>query len=213
MGNLRQLNNFVLLPIGITVLLCIVFYQYSDNETENAPDEETAISIQDELVFETEPKPLVETEAEAMPDPEEQKPSISNVQTEVAPPPVPSPGEVRNTPGTITGSVDGRPYVFEVRRTPEERAQGLSGRSGLTDDEGMLFIFDYDARHGFWMKDMLFALDIIWLDADMNVVHAETDVSPDTYPRSFVPTVPARYVLEINAGTYKNGPVSFALSE
>ena len=213
MGNLRQLNNFVLLPIGITVILCIVFYQYNDNEIENTLEEKTAANIQDELVFETEPKPLVETEAEAMLDPEEQKPSIGDVQTEVAPPPVLSPGEVRNSPGTITGSVDGRTYAFEVRRTPEERAQGLSGRSGLADNEGMLFIFDYDARHGFWMKDMLFALDIIWLDADMNVVHAETDVSPDTYPRSFVPTVPARYVLEINAGTYKNGPVSFALSE
>ncbi len=50
------------------------------------------------------------------------------------------------------------------------------------------------------MKDMRFSIDILWLSADGVVVHMAQNVSPSTYPQSFVPTKPARYVLEVLAG-------------
>src|SRR3989338_5701660 len=50
-----------------------------------------------------------------------------------------------------------------VADTPESRERGLSGRDGLASDEGMLFVFQNDGYHTFWMKDMLFSIDIIWL--------------------------------------------------
>jgi len=86
-----------------------------------------------------------------------------------------------------------------VADSPQERIQGLSGVTSLRDFEGKLFIFDTDAIYGIWMKEMLFPLDIIWIDKDLTVIHIEENVSPDSYPKTFVPTADARFVLEVNA--------------
>ena len=87
-----------------------------------------------------------------------------------------------------------------VVETPAERQRGLSGREGLAPDEGMLFIFPADGEYGFWMKDMRFSIDILWLAAEGTIVSITENVSPDTYPQSFEPTQQARYVLELPAG-------------
>ena len=87
-----------------------------------------------------------------------------------------------------------------VADTPESRERGLSGRDGLASDEGMLFVFPNDEYHMFWMKDMLFSIDIVWLSRDKTVVDIAEDVSPDTFPSSFSPRALARYVLELPAG-------------
>lgn len=87
-----------------------------------------------------------------------------------------------------------------VADTQETRAQGLSGVPRLSEKQGMLFVFDTPNQNGFWMKDMKIALDIIWLNSAQEVVHIEENVTPDTYPESFYPPVPAFYVLEIGAG-------------
>ena len=89
----------------------------------------------------------------------------------------------------------------EIADTPVAQRQGLSGRSHLPVGHGLLFIFDKEGRHGIWMKDMLFPIDIVWLDGNGREVHQEKEVRPDTYPEVFTPPVPARYVLELNAGT------------
>lgn len=87
-----------------------------------------------------------------------------------------------------------------VADTPAERIQGLSGTPELKNFEGMLFIFDTDARHGIWMKDMLMPLDILWIDKNLKVVHIEKNVQPSSYPSTtFSPPVDARFVLEVNA--------------
>lgn len=88
----------------------------------------------------------------------------------------------------------------EIADTPDERAQGLSGTTELADDEGMLFVFDTEGTYGFWMHDMLISIDIIWVASDGSVVHIEHSLSPDTYPQTFTPPLPARYVLEVPAG-------------
>ena len=86
-----------------------------------------------------------------------------------------------------------------VADTESERKLGLSGTVKLNDFEGKLFIFDAPAKYGIWMKDMLFAIDILWLDENLRVVHIEENVTPDTYPMVFAPEEPARFVLEMNA--------------
>ncbi|MFA5132428.1 MAG: DUF192 domain-containing protein [Candidatus Paceibacterota bacterium] len=94
----------------------------------------------------------------------------------------------------------------EVVDTSASRALGLSGRKGLAPNEGMLFVFDASGRYGFWMKDMLFPLDIIWINQSGVVVHIERDVTPESYtgskenPKTFINTPDALYVLEINTG-------------
>ncbi len=88
----------------------------------------------------------------------------------------------------------------EIADTPEERERGLSGREGLAEDEGLLFVFEEDRRPAFWMKDMLFAIDILWISRDGAIVHIEENVGPETYPASFTPRSEARYVVELPAG-------------
>jgi uncharacterized membrane protein (UPF0127 family) len=90
----------------------------------------------------------------------------------------------------------------EVANTKGSRELGLSGREKMGDDEGMLFIFDEPGRYGFWMKDMKFALDIIWINQNGIVVNIERDVSPETYKekKTYINQADASYVLEVNAG-------------
>ncbi|MEX0932157.1 MAG: DUF192 domain-containing protein [Candidatus Saccharimonadales bacterium] len=98
--------------------------------------------------------------------------------------------------------INSHPVPVEVVDTFEERGRGLSGRSSLPRPHGMLFVFEEYGLHPFWMKEMLFPLDIAWLN-DSEVVHIEHSVSPDTFPRSFSSSAPAKYVLEVNAGQLK----------
>ena len=88
----------------------------------------------------------------------------------------------------------------EIADTDAARARGLSGHAPLSDDEGMLFVFPEEGMYSFWMKDMLFPIDILWLDSTGTVVHIEQDVAPESYPASFTSGSPARYVLEVRAG-------------
>ena len=88
-----------------------------------------------------------------------------------------------------------------IADSDSERVQGLSGRAELAKDEAMLFVFEESARWGIWMKDMNFAIDIVWLDEHKQVVHIERQVEPDTYPQVFTPTTDSRYVVEFPAGT------------
>ena len=87
-----------------------------------------------------------------------------------------------------------------VADTDALRQHGLSDRESLSDDMGMIFMFPESRTQAFWMKDMHFPLDIIWIDANKRVVGIADDLSPDTYPEAFVSPVPVMYVLEVNAG-------------
>ena len=87
-----------------------------------------------------------------------------------------------------------------VADTDATRAQGLSGTPYLPTGVVKLFVFDTTALWSFWMKDMNYPIDIIWLDADKTVIHIESDLTPETYPQSFVPTTPAKYVIETQSG-------------
>jgi len=111
-----------------------------------------------------------------------------------------SPPPTDSSPATRTVTIGGVLVHVEVVDNDALRAQGLSGHAPLAPDEGMLFVFDADGIYPFWMKDMLFSIDILWLDAQGRVVHIEKNVSPETYPASFTPGSPARYVLEVPAG-------------
>ena len=93
--------------------------------------------------------------------------------------------------------------VFDalVSDTPALQEQGLSGFKNLEKNELMLFVFEKPERTSFWMKDMLFPIDIVWLDSNKKVIFIEQNVSPNTYPKVFGPVVPAQYVMEFNAGT------------
>jgi len=97
---------------------------------------------------------------------------------------------------------DGRSVTAELALTDAERARGLMNRETILPDQGMLFVFDEEAVHSFWMKNTLIPLDMLWLDKDRRIIHIERDVPPcraDPCP-SFGPQRPASYVLELKGG-------------
>ncbi|MCH7712782.1 MAG: DUF192 domain-containing protein, partial [Chloroflexi bacterium] len=102
--------------------------------------------------------------------------------------------------------VGGTAFDIELAETPEKRTQGLSGRDSLAPGAGMLFIHDDEKRYTFWMKDMRFPLDMLWIDADCTVAGISAQVPPPEPGQSdrslplFSPETPVLHVLEINAG-------------
>ncbi|MDQ7814911.1 MAG: DUF192 domain-containing protein [Patescibacteria group bacterium] len=101
----------------------------------------------------------------------------------------------------VAMSISGRAYILEVAETAESRARGLSGRSKMGEDRGMLFIFDRAGVYPFWMKDTLIPLDIIWLkDGEIkDIVTLEAPTSTLFTP-IHMPLVLADAALELNAG-------------
>ena len=120
--------------------------------------------------------------------------------------PVATPTPDRSVPLVAIGAAT---WPVELAITPAERSQGLSGRKTLPQGTGMLFIFEGDQHLAFWMPDMNFPLDMVWIDSGCQVVDATLNAPvPEPgqgladLPR-FSPSAPARFVLEINAGEFK----------
>jgi len=90
----------------------------------------------------------------------------------------------------------------EVVSSSPDIERGLSGRESLGEDEGMLFVFASSREWGFWMPDMNFPLDIIWVDVNGSIVHIEPDMQPCGSGECIIyyPDESARYVVEVNAG-------------
>ncbi len=101
--------------------------------------------------------------------------------------------------GTLV--MNGMVFRAEVVDTPQAVEKGLSGRQSLAPDAAMLFVFDEAKTWCFWMKDMEFSLDILWLDDSKTIVAVESDLAPETYPQDYCPPKPALYVVEVRAGT------------
>jgi len=96
--------------------------------------------------------------------------------------------------------VGNSPLSVELAVTPEERARGLMYRESLADDRGMLFVFEYSGRWGFWMKNTLIPLSIAFLDRDGTVINIENMQPHDTTVT--LPQGEILYALEVNLGWY-----------
>lgn len=101
-------------------------------------------------------------------------------------------------------------FQVVVADSAPERARGLSGRESLAQGEGMLFVFeDGNVRPSFWMKEMNFAIDIIWID-DGKVVQIDQNLpptkpeTPDAEIPLYLPKQPIDQVVELAAGEVKN---------
>jgi uncharacterized membrane protein (UPF0127 family) len=100
-------------------------------------------------------------------------------------------------------SVAGRPLLVEVVNTSASLTQGLSGRPAIGSD-GMLFVFPKSQKAGFWMKDMQFDLDLIWIDQNKILEitpNVPAPATPDAKLPTYSPQQPVDKVLEVPAGT------------
>ena len=94
--------------------------------------------------------------------------------------------------GTVT-------FTVEVATDPKTQRDGLMYRKTLPEQTGMLFIFEGEVEHFFWMKNTLLPLDMIFIRADGIIHHIHEKAIPlDETPISSQGKVMA--VLEINGG-------------
>lgn len=105
---------------------------------------------------------------------------------------------------TSTLTIGGKSIKVEIADNPATRARGLSFRESLEEGYGMYFLFDSAGQPSFWMKDMNFPIDIIWIKDD-RVVNIESNASPQPGAqlwqlKLFAPAGDINRVLEVNAG-------------
>lgn len=93
--------------------------------------------------------------------------------------------------------IAGKTLKVDLALTSEAKEKGLSGKEKLKEDESMLFVFNHTGQYSFWMKDMNFPIDIIWIDENFRVVYIKENAQPESYPEAFVSNKGARYVLEV----------------
>jgi hypothetical protein len=117
--------------------------------------------------------------------------------------------EEKNIPDTLY--INKIEIPVEILDIPAERTKGLSGREYLAEDTGVLFVFEEPDRYGFWMKEMKFDLDIVWMDQNFKIVHIEEALTPDTYPQIFEPESDTQYVLEVNSGFVEKNKLEVGL--
>ena len=123
----------------------------------------------------------------------------------------PSPGSSGTPSGpsvTVapTVSVGGATFSVELAVTSDEQQQGLSDRPSMEPGSGMLFVYDSPKGVVFWMKNMHFPLDILWIGADCTLVDFSRNVPPpapgteNSDLERYRPGADIQYVLEVNAG-------------
>jgi len=98
--------------------------------------------------------------------------------------------------------LSGERFTLEIALTEKGREKGLGGRENLCSTCAMLFVFEKPGRYAFWMKDMHFPIDIVWLSGD-KVVFVAHEISPD-FSGILDPAVIADRVVELSAGAAKN---------
>lgn len=114
--------------------------------------------------------------------------------------PVIAPSVVSPQNGKTLVAIGSTNILVTIADTQAKQEQGLSGTKSLAPNEGELFAFGSPSKYGFWMKDMAYNLDIIWIDKDFKVVAISKDLAPSTYPEVFYPPVDIQYALEVDSG-------------
>jgi uncharacterized membrane protein (UPF0127 family) len=90
--------------------------------------------------------------------------------------------------------------LVELADDAQERAKGLMSRESLSEDQGMLFVFEADGQHGFWMKDTLIPLSIAFIEGEGKIIDIQ-----DMQPRDETihkPDEPYLYAVEANQGWF-----------
>ena len=106
---------------------------------------------------------------------------------------------------------NGTKIFVEIADTEEKQHRGLSGRKSLPHDHGMLFVFDKPVIQSFWMPEMRFPLDIVWIDEHKKIIGVAENLAPLldlTKPIHYAPPSTIKYALEVNAGFFQKNHIS-----
>lgn len=94
--------------------------------------------------------------------------------------------------------INGNDYFLEVAQNNREQQKGLSKRTELCSNCGMVFVFDREGKHSFWMKDTHLPLDIIWLNSKKEIVKIINAAGADS-ETVYTNKDPAKYAIELKA--------------
>ena len=100
-------------------------------------------------------------------------------------------------------SVNDFKLIAELALTQDQQTKGLAIKNHINESQGMLFVFQHPSIQSFWMKDMKFPIDIIWLGANRSVVYIAPSLEPclsQSNCPGYVPNRDSLYVLETTAG-------------
>ena len=111
--------------------------------------------------------------------------------------------QMKKTNGKVT--INKQIFNIEVVKSDNDKQIGLTKYSAIMDNQGMLFVFDNPDINGFWMKNMKFPIDIIFIKDDtiISFVEKAPIADPKKDPTIYNPDAPVNYVLEINDGLIK----------
>lgn len=105
-------------------------------------------------------------------------------------------------PLTIVASGKSHPFKVELADTPKKSEMGLMYRTSMPKDHGMIFDFRPEREVTMWMKNCVFAQDMLFLDGDGTVLAIAENARPGS-ERLIGPGFPVSSVLELNAGIVK----------
>lgn len=107
-------------------------------------------------------------------------------------------------------TIKGKIMKALVADSSTKRMIGLMYRNSIPQGTCMLFVFDGNGRHGIWMRNMKFPIDVLWLDADLRVVDYVEGIKPCTSIfncKTYEPKKDAKYIVELNSGFVKKNKV------
>ncbi len=105
------------------------------------------------------------------------------------------------TPKLPGAEINGHVFSLYLAKTPQEQETGLAKFNKIDKNQGMLFIFKKADYYSFWMKNMRFPIDIIFIkDNKVVAVFQKVPVSPNENPPVYTTKAKADKVLEINSG-------------
>ena len=108
---------------------------------------------------------------------------------------------------STNGIIGNTPIQLGYARTPVEWKKGLSGQVQMKKNEGLLFLFKKQDYYGIWMKDMLFPIDVMWLNESGHVVYIKENFLPSSYPETITPNILSTSVLEVTSGFVKSNKI------
>lgn len=109
-------------------------------------------------------------------------------------------------PLVVESSIGQHEFTIEVADTDPQRSAGLMFRDDMDDDHGMLFVFEQTRRLSFWMQNTPMPLDLIFIDEQGRIVAIRWGKPFST--DSIGPLTPARFVLELKAGTAQKAGIT-----
>lgn len=103
----------------------------------------------------------------------------------------------------VAATISDTTFRLHAPRTSEQNQTGLAAFRTLAADEGMVFRTLEPGLQRFWMKDMAYDIDILWVNKDNRIIHIVYSAARDSYPKTYSnpPGTESTYVIELPAGT------------